>query len=371
MNADDAPPETPSSSDLGALREQIDRVDDRIHDLLMERARWVLEVGKAKKRLGPQTTFYRPEREAMIHRRLADRHRGPFPIEALHRIYREIISASLRLERKLAVAYLGPEATTTHQAALKQFGSSCDMFPVRTIDEVFDVVEAGRVDFGVAPVENSTEGVVTYTLDRFVDSPLSICGEIFLPMVNNLLSPETEIMRVQVVYGHYRALAQCRRWLDGHLPGVTTREVKSTARALALAREKTAAAAIAGPYVSDRHGLNILAEGIQNDADNETRYLVIGKQLPQPSGRDRTSLVFSSQDEPGFLYRVLGVFAAHGINLTRIQSRPSRRKAWDYCFFIDLEGHQETPEVATALAKLADMPGVFAKVLGSYPQRAL
>ncbi|MBF0136254.1 MAG: prephenate dehydratase [Magnetococcales bacterium] len=356
---------------MDTLREHIDRIDDHIHDLLIERAQWVLEVGKAKKNLGTGTSFYRPEREAMIHRRLAGRHRGPFPIEALHRIYREIISASLRLERKLAVAYLGPEATTTHQAALKQFGSSCDMFPVRSIDEVFDAVEAGRVDFGVAPVENSTEGVVTYTLDRFVESPLLVCGEIFLPVVHNLLAMETDIKRVRVVYSHYRSLAQCRRWLERQLPGVATREVESTARALTLAGEKPEAAAIAGLYAADNHGLNILAENIQDDADNETRYLVIGQQAPQPSGHDKTSLMFSFRDEPGFLHRVLGIFASRGINLTRIQSRPSRRKAWDYLFFIDLEGHQQDSLAADALAELANIPGVFTKILGSYPQRAL
>ena len=356
---------------LDALRQAIDKIDDDIHDLLMERTERVRQVGELKERSVEPVSFYRPEREARIHRRLEARHRGELPIAALHRIYREIISASLNLEKKLSVAYLGPEATFTHQAAVKQFGSSALMLPVRTIDNVFHEVEIRRADFGVAPIENSTEGMVNHTLDRLMDSPLRIWGEIYLPVTHALLSMETDITAIHAVYGQPNAMNQCRQWLDQTLPRISKKVCASTAAAAWKARQEAGSAAIAGALAADQYGLNILVEHIEDRADNENRFLVIGREMPTRSGQDKTSLMFTFRDQPGFLHQVLGIFARREINLTRIESRPSHKKAWDYLFFVDVEGHHEDTPVATALKELAAMPGVTTKMLGSYPCKVL
>ncbi|MBF0415209.1 MAG: prephenate dehydratase [Magnetococcales bacterium] len=353
---------------LEELRQAIDGIDDRIHDLLMERAQWVLKVGELKGRSVQNPMFYRPEREAGIHRRLEARHHGPLPVAAVHRVFREIISASLNLEKSLSVVYLGPEATFTHQAAIKQFGSSFRMYPANTIHDVFHECEVGRADFGVTPVESSAEGVVHHTLQRMADSPLRICGEIYLPVVHTLLSRETGLERIQTVFAHPQVLDQCRGWLAAHLPGVATKETESTARSVLIARETPQSAAIAGVYAADAYGLNLLADHIQDQAGNENRFLVLGRQVPSRSGTDKTCLMFSFSDQPGFLHKVLGIFAARGINLSAIQSIPSRGKAWEYIFFLDFDGHLEDPEPALALAELAAMPGVDIKVFGSFPR---
>ncbi|MEO5364202.1 MAG: prephenate dehydratase, partial [Magnetococcus sp. DMHC-8] len=329
-----------SPSTLEALRQAIDRIDDTIHDLLMERADRVRQVGELKERGDGDVSFYRPEREASIHRRLEARHRGPLPVAALHRIYREIISASLNLERKLAVVYLGPEATFTHQAAIKQFGSAPFVFPVHTIDEVFHEVELRRADFGVTPIENSTEGMINHTLDRLVDSPLRIWGEIYLPVTHHLLSREKELAAVRVVYGQPAVIAQCQGWLTNHLPHLAIKECASTAAAVREARQETGAAVIACELAAAPYEWFTLVRHIEDRADNENRFLVIGREMPARSGQDKTSLMFSFRDQPGFLHQVLGIFARRDLNLTRIESRPSMKKAWDYLFFIDLEGHQ-------------------------------
>ncbi|MEO5341608.1 MAG: prephenate dehydratase [Magnetococcus sp. MYC-9] len=362
---------TSQPTTLEELRQAIDRIDDRIHDLLMERAERVQQVGICKERVGAEVSFYRPEREANIHRRLEARHRGPLPVAALHRIYREIISASLNLERKLAVVYLGPEATFTHQAAIKQFGSSPLVFPVRTIDEVFHEVELQRADFGVTPIENSTEGMVNHTLDRLVDSPLRIWGEIYLPVAHDLLSREAELGAVRVVYGQPTVIAQCHAWLSKHLSHVAIKECSSTAAAVWEARREVGAAVIACELAADPYEWQLLVRHIEDRADNENRFLVIGREMPARSGQDKTSLMFSFRDQPGFLHQVLGIFARRELNLTRIESRPSLKKAWDYLFFVDLEGHQEDPPVAAALAELTTTPGVVVKILGSYPRKVL
>ncbi len=359
---------------LEALRQAIDHIDDQIHDLLMERADRVREVGEWKEKNGTSSansSFYRPEREATIHRRLEARHRGPLPVAALHRIYREIISASLNLERQLTVAYLGPEATFTHQAASKQFGSAPLIYPVRTINDVFNEVELRRADFGVTPIENSTEGMIHHTLDRLVESPLRICGEIYLPVTHHLLSREKELASVRVVYGQPTVLAQCQQWLAEHLPAVSLKECVSTATALWEARQTAATAVIAGETTPDPFDWQILARHIEDRAGIENRFLVIGREIPARSGQDKTSLMFSFPDQPGFLHQVLGIFAQQELNLTRIESRPSMKRAWDYLFFIDLEGHQEDSPVASALAELAATAGVMVKILGSYPRKVL
>lgn len=357
-----------STMTLEALRQAIDGIDDRIHDLLMERAQWVLKVGELKGKSSQNPMFYRPEREAGIHRRLEARHQGPLPVAAVHRVFREIISASLNLEKHLSVVYLGPEATFTHQAAIKQFGSSFRMVPAASIPDVFHEVEVGRADFGVTPVESSAEGVVNHTLKRLADSPLRICGEIFLPVVHTLLSQETTLDQVQWVFGHPQVLDQCRTWLATHLPGVTLKEEESTARSVLRARETAHSAAIAGVYAADAYGLNLLAEHVQDQAGNENRFLVIGRHDPARSGHDKTSIMFSFSDQPGFLHKVLGIFANRGINLSAIQSIPSQGKAWEYIFFLDLDGHRQDPEPALALTEMGAMTGVDVKVLGSFPR---
>lgn len=365
------PPKALEDQSLDTLRQAIDAIDDQIHDLLMARAQRVVEVGILKGLSGTaDPSFYRPEREASIHRRLEARHQGPLPKAALHRIYREIISASLNLEKKLSVVYLGPEATFTHQAALKQFGSSFRMYFANSIDEVFHEVEVQRADFGVAPVENSSEGMLTHTLDRFVDSPLLICGEIYLSASHALLSMESDMEQIRVLYSTASSLIQCRPWLDRRLPEIQLKTVDSTALAARTVCQEPGSALIATLWVADNFGLNVLAEHIEEQVD-ENRFLVIGRQGPRRSGQDKTSLLFSFQDQPGFLYQVLGIFARLGINLTRIESRPSRKRAWEYQFFVDLVGHMEDVLVAEALRELSLMAGVTVKVLGSYPVCAL
>ena len=356
---------------LDDLRQAIDQIDDTIHNLLMERTERVQQVGELKEQSTEPTSFYRPEREARIHRRLEARHRGALPLAALHRIYREIISASLNLEKKISVAYLGPEATFTHQAATKQFGSSALMLPVRTIDEVFHEVEIRRADFGVAPIENSAEGMINRTLDRLIESPLRIWGEIYLPVTHALLSRETDPSTIRTVYGQPNTIRQCRQWLSQNLPHAAKRECESTADAAWRARQEAGSAAIAGELAADQYRLNMLVEHIEDRADNENRFLVIGRETPARSGRDRTSLMFTFRDQPGFLYQILGIFVRHGINLTRIESRPTQKKAWDYLFFVDIEGHQEDTPIMTAMKELSAMPGVAIKSLGSYPRKVL
>ncbi|NGZ05486.1 MAG: chorismate mutase [Magnetococcales bacterium] len=366
----DLPP--PSEADtLLALRQAIDAIDDRIHDLIMERAEQVLEVGRIKGAgVRADPSFYRPEREASIHRRLAARHQGALPLSAVHRIYREIISASLSLEKPLSVVYLGPEYAFTHLAALKQFGSSCQLSASASIDELFHEVEVSRADFAVAPVENSNDGMITHTLDRFVDSPLSIRGEIYLEVAYDLLSGVTALDGVRVLHGTRMGLSRCRNWIDRCLPGVPTRLVENVAEAARLATTEPGAACIAPSPLAENLGCQRLAEHIEDRAE-EIRFLVIGRGEPTRSGQDKTSLMFSLRDQPGFLHQVLGIFARRQINLSRIESRPSGKQAWEYLFFLDVAGHVSDPPVAGALEELMAMAGVTMRILGSYPVRAL
>ncbi|MBF0271180.1 MAG: chorismate mutase [Magnetococcales bacterium] len=365
--------EPPHSEELTlqGLRQAIDAIDDHIHDLLMARVERVMEVGRLKgKGSASDLSFYRPEREASIHRRLEARHRGPLPKAALHRIYREIISASLSLEKRLSVVYLGSEHAFTHLAALKQFGSSCHLASAASIDALFHEVEVSRADFGVAPVENSNDGMITHTLDRFVDSPLSIRGEIYLEVSYALLSSVGAIDGVRVLVGTRLGLSRCRAWIERSLPGVATRMVESMAEAVRMAREETGAAFIAPSPLADLEGFELLAGHIEDRAE-ETRFLVIGRGEPSRSGRDKTSVMFALRDQPGFLHQVLGIFARRQINLSRIESRPSRKQAWEYLFFLDLAGHMSDPPVAGALEELMALAGVTVRILGSYPVRAL
>jgi chorismate mutase/prephenate dehydratase len=268
------------------------------------------------------------------------------------------------------VAFLGPEGTFTQQAAYKHFGHSIQAVPRMAIDEIFRTVECGDCQFGVVPVENSTEGVITHTLDCFVGSPLLICGEVTLPIHHNLLSLETDIARVREVFSHQQSLAQCRRWLDRHMPGAARTAVASNAEAARLAAETSCSAAIAGEMAAELYDLRVLDRHIEDEADNTTRFLVVGRQASGASGQDKTSLLVSTDNKPGVLYRILAPFATHGISLSKIESRPSHQGIWEYIFFIDVEGHRDDPPLAIALQELQEQAR-FLKILGSYPRAAL
>lgn len=354
-----------TSSSLASLREHIDRIDAQILTLLNRRARLAARIGRSKRQDG--TRVYVPERERQIFARLGKLNRGPLSNEAVRAIYREIISASRALEEPIRVAYLGPEATFTHLAAREQFGSQAVFVPVATIPQVFAEVERGQVDYGVVPVENSSEGGVAITLDMFVESRVQIIAEVSLEVRHCLLSRASQLTQVRRVFAHPQALAQCRRWLTTHLPGVTTEEVASNSHAAVVAVGDRGAAAIASRMAAEHYGLRVLAANIQDQAANFTRFLVLGRETSpgQPTGRDKTSLLLSVRDEVGILYRTLKPFAEHAINLLRIESRPLKGRPWEYLFFIDVEGHISEERLARVLREIEPYC-VLVKVLGSY-----
>jgi chorismate mutase/prephenate dehydratase len=354
---------------LDALRGRIDAVDEQIQTLINRRAAVAREVAEVKTGQGETADFYRPDREAEVLRRISERNEGPLPAEEMVRLFREIMSACLALEKPLTVAFLGPEGTFTQAAALKHFGHSIRTLPMDTIDAVFREVEAGAADYGVVPIENSTEGVVSHTLDMFQHSQLHICGEVEQRIHHHLMSTGdgTTITRV---LAHQQALAQCRGWLDNNLPGVERVAVVSNAEAARIVGEAAGSAAIASEMAAELYGLTILQRNIEDQPDNTTRFLVIGDRLVSPSGDDKTSVLISVRNKPGALHAMLKPIAEHGISMTRIESRPSRQGLWQYVFYIDLDGHRENPGVAAALTELAEE--TFAvKVLGSYPKAVL
>ncbi len=357
---------------LEQVRARIDRVDEQIHALISERARLAQQVGISKGPAGRTVDFYRPEREAQVLRRALARNAGPLRNEEVLRLFREIMSACLAQQEPLKVAFLGPEGTFTQTAVLTHFGHSVRGLPLASIDEVFHEVEAASADFGVVPIENSTEGTVNHTLDRFLSSPLKICGEVELRIRHHLMGTMSSLSRVVRVCSHPQSLAQCRAWLEEHLPGVEQVPASSNAEGARRARDERGSAAIAGETAAEVYGLKVLAAGIEDQADNTTRFLVLGRKLFSPSGQDRTTLLMSvgHTDAPGALYRLLAPLARHRVSLTRIESRPSRRRKWDYVFFIDLEGHAQEPHVARALAALKKRASLF-RVLGSYPRAVL
>jgi chorismate mutase/prephenate dehydratase len=358
--------------DLGGIRAHIDIIDARIHELLNERARFAQQVGISKTASGKAVDFYRPEREAQVLRKALERNRGPLRNEEIARLFREIMSACLAQQEPLKVAFLGPEGTFTQAAVLKHFGSSVRALPLPAIDEVFREVEGGIADFGVVPIENSSEGTVSHTLDMFLGSALKICGEVELRVQHHLMGRMSALSDVKRVCAHAQALAQCRGWLDEHLPDPERVPVSSNAEGARRARDERGTAAIASRAAAEIYGLNLLAEEIEDHSDNTTRFLVVGRKLFTPSGADRTTLLVSASgtDDPGALFRLLEPFAEHGINMTRIESRPSRKRKWDYVFFIDVEGHVSDPPLAKALASLEARASLF-KVLGSYPRAVL
>jgi chorismate mutase/prephenate dehydratase len=350
---------------IAALRRRIDAVDSQILDLLNRRADLVIEIGKAKAE--ERLAFHAPQREEQIHARLAAVNRGPFPTAALRPVFREIISACLSLEHPLRVAYFGPKATFTHQACMKQFGLSAEYIPARTIPDVFGEVEKGRADYGVVPIESSTEGVVTHTLDMFAASELTICGEILLEVSHHLLSRGGELGAIAKIYSHPQAIAQTRRWIAEHVAHVPVLEATSTAAAAEMAAEDPSAAAIASEMAAALYGLDFVARRIEDHAGSFTRFLVMGRTPAAPTEHDKTSLMVSIHDRVGGLYRMLKPFADHGINLTKIESRPSKRRLGEYIFYLDLEGNLAEPRVQRALEALRG-ESLLVKSLGSYPR---
>ena len=355
---------------LDELRSRIDEADREIQAVIARRAVLALEVARAKRDAGAEEDFYRPEREAEILRRVVERNAGPLDDGTLVQLFREIISACLALQKPPHVAFLGPAGTFTQEAALKHFGHSARTLPFDTIEGVFREVTSGAAHYGVVPVENSTEGVVSHTLDMFMQSSLQICGEIGLPIHHFLLSREASLAGVRRVYSHYQSLAQCRKWLDEHLPRPERVGVASNAEAARLASVEPGTAAIAGEVAAHLYGLGTLAANIEDEPENTTRFLVVGRRAVPPTGADKTSLMLAARNQPGALYELLDPFSRHGINMTRIESRPSRRGKWDYVFFVDVDGHAQDPNLAGALREVSERSAVF-KVLGSYPRMIL
>ena len=351
-------------ADLTRHRDAIDALDREILERLNARAAHAQAIGALKSDGGGAA--YRPEREAQILSRLAAENGGPLPNESVTGVFRQIMSACLALEQRLRIAYLGPAGTFSHAAVARHFGQFVDAVPYATIDDVFRAVESGQTDYAVAPVENSTEGAVGRTLDLMCQTDLSICGEIKLRVQQNLLSNAGETAKVTRVYSHAQSLAQCAQWLAKHLPLVPRVAVASNAEAARLAAAEPTAAAIAGEIAAAIYQLAVLAQHIEDEPNNTTRFWVLGRQAVAPCGRDETSLVMSAPNRPGAVHALLEPLARHGVSMTRFESRPARTGLWEYLFFVDLVGHREDPPVAAALAELAQK-APFLKLLGSYP----
>ncbi|HXZ49183.1 MAG TPA: prephenate dehydratase [Usitatibacter sp.] len=365
------------AGELERLREAIDRVDDRILEALNERARLARAIGTLK--VGQA---YRPEREAQVLRRVKEGNPGPLAPETVALLFREIMSACLALERPITVAYLGPRGTFSERAALKHFGLAAEAVPVPSIDEVFREVESGAADFGVVPVENSTEGAVGRSLDLMPQSPLQVCGEVIVRIHHNLMMKDPppgasggagarpDFSAIRRVFSHGQSLAQCHEWLNMNLPDAERVAVASNAEAARRASEERGSAAVAGDMAAEHYGLAILSTNIEDEPNNTTRFLVLGAYEPKPTGRDKTSLVLSARNRAGAVYEMLTPFAQRGVSMTRFESRPSRVALWEYLFFVDIEGHRDDVNVAAALEEVGRIAG-FLKVLGSYPMAVI
>jgi chorismate mutase / prephenate dehydratase len=350
--------------DLERLRRRIDALDASLVDLLNDRTKIVLQIGELKRCSGGEV--YVPAREKAVLERVRRLNQGPLPAASVQAVYREIMSAALALEHPLRVAYLGPEATFTHQAARRRFGSSVTYVPCETITDVFAAVQKQAADYGVVPVENSTDGAVTHTLDELSESPLRICAEVYLPIVQHLMS-RRPLAKLRRVYSKPEVFGQCRRWLQAHLPGVDLLPASSTARAAELAAKEPGAGAIASALAAELHGLRIQADNIQDMVGNTTRFLVIGKSSGPRTGDDKTSIHFTIKDRVGTLHDALATLKRNRVNMSKIESRPSRAKAWEYVFFVDLDGHQDDPPLKRALAALGRLCTRLS-VLGAYPR---
>ena len=355
---------------LQALRTRIDALDEKIQSLLSERAKCAQEVAEVKRIGGEQNECYRAEREAEVLRKVLERNQGPLSDEDVTRLFREVMSVCRALEQPLTIACLGPQGTYSEAAALKHFGHAVTLLPLADIDAIFHDVESASANYGVVPVENSTEGSVSRTLDMLMVSPLRICGEIELRVNHHLLAKADTLAEIRRVYAHQQALAQCRGWLANHLPRVELQPVSSNAEGARRAAQESDAAAIASDHAASIYQLRSLAASIEDVSSNATRFLVLGRQDTSPSGSDKTSLLISTRNKSGALHHLLASLANHKISMTRIESRPSRQAAWEYVFFIDIEGHAQDPAVALALQEIQS-EATLLKVLGSYPKAVL
>jgi chorismate mutase/prephenate dehydratase len=355
------------NGELKKFRDEIDAIDERLLQLVNERAKLAHQIGNLKN----DGVIYRPEREAQILRRLQEHNAGPLSNEAVSHIFRSVMSNCRALEKELSIAFLGPLGTYSEEAALKQFGQGRNAVVCGSIDEVFRTVEANQVDYGVVPVENSTEGAIGLTLDLLLTSPLKICGEITLPIHHCLLSKQKDITQISHVFSHSQSLSQCHEWLNKTLPRAEREAVTSNAYAAQMihnlvSTDGTFAAAIASKRAAELFDLNVLAENIEDDAKNTTRFLVLGNHDVAASGNDKTSLVMTSQNKPGAMVELLEPLSRHGVSMTKFESRPSKQGLWDYVFFVDIEGHQSDAKVKAALQECQQRAS-FLKVLGSYP----
>lgn len=350
--------------DLKRLRKAIDSLDSQILNLLNKRAKITGEVGKLKAK--SNASIYVPDREKDVYSRLVAQNRGPLPNDSVKAIFREVMSSALNLERPLKIAYLGPEFTFTHLASMKKFGASVSYLGCSTITDVFSEVEKARADYGVVPIENSIEGAVNHTLDMFADSDLKICSEVYLEISHSLLANTGDVKKIKRVYSKAEVFAQCRSWLEANLYGLELIEASSTARAAEIASREKGSACIASEFAAKKYNLKVLYRGIEDSAHNVTRFLVIGRNDVKPTRRDKTSIMFSVKDRAGALHDMLVPFKKNSINLTKIESRPSKVRAWEYYFFVDLEGHAHDAKVKRALDGLKSTAS-YVKVLGSYP----
>jgi chorismate mutase/prephenate dehydratase len=354
---------------LSRLREEIDRLDQEIMDRISQRAKCAQEVARVKMAANPEADvfFYRPEREAQVLRRIKDHNPGPLSGEEMARLFREIMSACLALEKPMHISFLGPVGTFTQAAALKHFGHSVVSVPLPAIDAVFREVESGAAHYGVVPVENSTEGMINHTLDMFMSSPLKICGEVQLRIHHHLLaSPKYQDQEIERIYSHQQSFAQCRQWLDTHRHGIERVTVSSNAEAARKAALEAGSAAIAGDMAGELYGLDMLASNIEDQPDNTTRFLIVGREEVPASGHDKSSILVSMRNKPGALYHLLEPFHKHDLSLTRIETRPSPSGTWSYVFYIDFEGHYDDDQVSLVLKAIED-EAVELKRLGSYP----
>nr|MBU1328757.1 prephenate dehydratase [Candidatus Omnitrophota bacterium] len=345
------------------LRRKIDNLDKEIVGLLNKRATLAKDIGKLKKHSGKGV--YVPDREVEVYSNVLSKNSGPLSDKAIKAVYKEIMSGSLSLEKDVKIAYLGPEATFTHLAGIKRFGSNMTYFSCSSITDVFREIEAERSDYGVVPIENSTEGVISHTLDMFINSDLKICSEIMLEISHNLLA-RGNLKSIKKVYSKQEVFGQCRIWLEENLHGAELVEVSSTSKAAEIVSNKKNAAAIASILAAEKYNLEAIARNIEDNANNVTRFLVIGNTIPAPTKNDRTSIMCSVKDKVGALHDMLVPFKKNKVSLTKIESRPSKRKAWEYYFFIDMLGHCQSPNVKRALEEL-EKKSAYLKILGSYP----
>ncbi len=351
--------------DISELRAQIDNIDKQLVEIINKRAECAIEIGNMKSK-GSKSIFA-PEREVQVLNGVLHNNKGPLADKTMSAIFREVISACRALEKPISAAYFGPAGSNTHIASILKFGASTDFIPCNTIPDVFNSVERKETNYGVVPIENSTEGVINYTLDMFLLSDLRICAEIYAPITHNLLSSGDDMGQVKRVYSIGTAIAQCRNWLASHLPGVELLEVSSTSKAAKMCEGYPSSAAIASALAAKEYNLNILAEGIEDNPHNKTRFLVVGYSKPNPSGKDKTSIVYAVPHKAGSLYNSLKVFDAHGVNLTMIESRPTKQMPWEYIFFVDCQAHEVDENMQAALKELSEM-ALFVRVLGSYPE---